>query len=618
MSHETPDNDNDFLRGALHGAADKMPGTEVDDLHVSFGVVRDRVRRRRAAKIGGVTGASLVLVGVLAFGATQTPLLDSEPVLPGAPTEEPSSSGQPATSVIQDGYQPTWLDWSELTCGMPVSDLTTTAPGWSAAPAGDIYAMTSDFGGGDPSTAWGMAATVQAGDGTFNVPPVLVWSQGDVVVDLGANVFGAPVQAEPLLGGGDGAVEAQSNAATTCAPTETETVDLFETALPPGDYEVRVVAFPAVASGQWATAVSEPVSVRLDADGAHSPTGTRGGDATIEPPAVDQAEQSRFVLDRSTDWVTAGVTYEGYASTDPVSVTAQCESSNPEDTVPFEVVRPSNQQVLGAGEVSCDGSQDVTDLEVLDGAEEALDIRLGTVPDGVARLWAVLAPTTVAGGGGNDRGNDGSNDGSGSGSNGGSGAGSGSGDGGGGGSGDGDSSGGGSGSGDGDGDGVGDPAADCSAAGMTMAYDPASSPSAAAGTTAATIVEAARACDSERLIQLATQHGTQLMFSTETPEQVFGLPEADTLPYGTVVRLLAGTVGVVNGGDPGNETITWPRVSTQEFADSDEAWAEVVSAGLLTQAEADAQRADETFGYTGMVIGIDKSGTWRYYEPSNA
>jgi hypothetical protein len=130
-------------------------------------------------------------------------------------------------------------------------------------------------------------------------------------------------------------------------------------------------------------------------------------------------------------------------------------------------------------------------------------------------------------------------------------------------------------------------------------------------------VNAANACDSERLIQLATDHGTELMFSTETPEQVFGLPENDALPYETVVRLLAATTGVVNGGDPGNETITWPRVATEEFADSEEAWAEVVSAGLLTQADADAQRADETFGYTGMVIGIDQSGTWRYYSPSD-
>jgi len=32
---------------------------------------------------------------------------------------------------------------------------------------------------------------------------------------------------------------------------------------------------------------------------------------------------------------------------------------------------------------------------------------------------------------------------------------------------------------------------------------------------------------------------------------------------------------------------------------------------------ADAQRADETFGYTGMVIGIAEDGTWRYYSPTD-
>jgi hypothetical protein len=76
--------DSDFLSGALRDAADKIPGGEVDDLHISFGVVRDRVRRRRAAKIGSLAGVSLVLVGGIAFGATQTPLLRSDgPVLPG-------------------------------------------------------------------------------------------------------------------------------------------------------------------------------------------------------------------------------------------------------------------------------------------------------------------------------------------------------------------------------------------------------------------------------------------------------------------------------------------------------------------------------------------------------
>lgn len=564
MSHDSWNNENDFLSGALRGAADDMPGGEVKDLHISYAVVRDRVRRRRAVKIGGVTGAGLALVGVLAFGVTQTPLLDREPVLPGTPSAledrdgsaaptEPAPSGPPASSVIQDGYQPSWLDWSDLACGMPVADLETTAPGWSTASAGDIYGQVSDFGGDNPSTAWGMSATVQAGEGTLDVPPVLVWSQDGAVVDLGANVFGAPVRGEPSLGAGNDAVEAQGNAATSCAPTETETIDLMETPLPAGNYEVRVVAFPEAAAGQWATAVSEPVSVRLDADGAHSPTGTRGGDATIEPPSPVDGEQSRFVLDRSTEWTTAGVTYRDYASmTEPVSVTAQCESTNAADSVPYEVIRPSNQQVVGSGEVACDGSQDVTDLGVLDGAEEALDIRLGTVPDGVARLWAVLAPES---------------------------------------------------------DGDGEAAVDCSANQVSMEYDPAGSPSEGAGATAQAIVEAAQVCDSDRLIELANQSGAELLIPEEPAEQVFGLPEGEAQHYRTLVALLAGTTG----GDQGDGTIVWPRVASEEFRDSDDAWDEAVAAGLLTFEDAQSQRADETSGYLGMRIAIDDAGTWRYY-----
>ena len=90
--------DNDFLSGALRDAADKIPGGEVDDLHISFGVVRDRVRRRRAAKIGSLAGVSLVLVGGIAFGATQTPLLRSDDsVLPG---EAPMNISPIANSFV--------------------------------------------------------------------------------------------------------------------------------------------------------------------------------------------------------------------------------------------------------------------------------------------------------------------------------------------------------------------------------------------------------------------------------------------------------------------------------------------------------------------------------------
>ncbi|WP_129782983.1 hypothetical protein [Promicromonospora panici] len=580
--------ENDFLSGALRGAADEMPGAEVDDLHVSFGVVRDRVRRRRAAKIGGLAGVSLVLVGGIAFGATQTTLLgQGDPVPPGtsqnayttpevspsgsssqSATEvpEPSRAGPPATSVIQDGYQPSWIRDvdASLQCGMPVADLVTTAAGWSAASVGDIYARTSAFDG-EPSTTWGMPAHIAGGEGSFDVAPVLVWSQDGVVVDFGTNVFEAPGKTEPLLGpaviepdhGGE-TVEAQGGAFTSCAPTATETSDTYERPLPEGDYEVRVVAFPQTASGQWATAVSDPVAVRLDADGAHTATGTRGGPATIEPPEPAEGELSRFVLDRSTDWVTAELTQRGYVTTGTPSVTAECESTAPADVVTYEVVQPSTNEALGSGEVPCDGSPFESD-PVVGGGEEAVDIRLTSVPDGVARFWAALAPTSDGG----------------------------------------------------------NASAECSASNLDMQYAPANSPSPNAGTTAQAIVNAASACDSERMIQLATDHGTELMSTLQTPEEVFGLPENDTLPYETLVRLLAGTTGVVNGGDPGNETITWPRVDTEEFADSDDAWAEVVDAGLLTQAEADAQRADGTFGYTGMVIGIDQSGTWRYYNAAN-
>jgi hypothetical protein len=577
MSHESWNDENDFLSGALRGAADEMPGAEVDDLHVSFGVVRDRVRRRRAAKIGGLAGLSLVLVGGIAFGATQTALLGrGEPVPPGTSQSafttpdvspsgsatqvpDPAPSGPSAVSVIRDGYQPPWIRdlGAGLECGMPVGDLESTAPGWSAEASSDIYAQTSDFEG-DPSTSWGMAATVDQGDGSLDVAPVLVWSQDGVVVDLGSNVFeGAGPQTEPLISSATDAIEAHGGAFTSCAPVETKTGDNYDTPLPEGDYQVRVLAFPLTPSGQWATAVSEPVSVRIDADGAHSQTGTRGGDATTEPPEPAEGELSRFVLDRSTDWVTAELTQRGYMA-GTQTVTAECESTDPADSVAFEVVQPSTDQVLGSGEVPCDGSPSESG-PVVGGGEGVADIRLTAVPDGVARFWAVLAPTSDGG----------------------------------------------------------NAAAECSASNLGMGYDPANAPTEAAGTTAAAIVEAATACDSERLIQLATDHGTELMFTTETPEQVFDLPEADHMPYETLVRLLAGTTGVVNGGGPGNETITWPRVTTEEFADSNEAWAEAVEAGLLTEAEADLQRADETFGYAGMVIGIAEDGTWRYYSAAH-
>jgi hypothetical protein len=157
--------------------------------------------------------------------------------------------------------------------------------------------------------------------------------------------------------------------------------------------------------------------------------------------------------------------------------------------------------------------------------------------------------------------------------------------------------------------------AECSTDGVDPDY-PAPGAGDGAAAAAASIVAAAADCDADALVALATDSRTELMFGTETPEQTFALPDTDTEHYRTLVALLAKTSGATSGGDPGNETVVWPRVATQEFRDSDKAWQEVVDAGLLTAEQAEAQRADETFGYTGMVVGIAENGTWRYYSPS--
>ncbi|MFD7021252.1 hypothetical protein [Promicromonospora sukumoe] len=562
MSHDDLNDrsdQNDFLSGALHGAADAMPGGEVNDLHVSFGVVRDRVRRRRAVKVGSLAGASLAVAGVLAFGVTQSPVWNSEPVLPGSPTENvaPNRSAEPtpASSVIQDGYVPSWIGDLDvgLSCGMPVDDLGSTTDTWSATSIGDIYSVTSEQGG-DPSTSLGMAANVAGTEGSLPAPPVLVWSQDGVVVDLGNNVFDGSMLREPLVGSAGDATEAQDNALTSCAPTEGDAGEVFQTPLPEGDYEVRVVAFPQLDSGDWATAVSEPVAVRLDADGAHSPTGTRGGDATIEPPERVEGELTRMVLDRSTSWVSARETQFGYITTGTPVITAECNSTDPQDEVSIEVVQPSTDESFATFDVPCDGERFVS-ASVQGGGGEVIDIRLASVPDGVSRFWATLAPNADGGSGG------------------------------------------------------GDAAGACSADGLDLPHDPPSSPSAAAGATAQAVLDAALACDQDRLVELANEYPTELLVPAQPAEEVFALPEDDALHYLTVAGLLAGTVGA----DRGDGTVVWPRVATEEFRDSNEAWDEAVEAGLLTQGEADAQRADATFGYTGMEIAIDQDGNWRYY-----
>jgi hypothetical protein len=539
--------------GAMAGGVD--PASPTGPAAV-MSVMSKRVRRRRTAKLGGLGGGALALAGALVLGAGQLAPPDQAELLPGG-----SSSVQVSTPEfeVEDGYQPPWLDWSDLTCGMPVADLKSTASGWSVEPAGDIYTHTADVGG-ERTRTWGMPATYEEGEGTLDAPPVLVWSKDGVVLDLGPNVFeGWDEQSDPLLGAGGDAVLARGSSMTTCVPGSYGGNLQFETLLPEGDYEVRVVAFPQEASGKRATVVSDPVPVRLDAEGAHSPIEPRAGGSAVEFPEPIAGQVSRFELDRTTDWSTAEMTQLDYSSDTRMAVIGQCVGGDPEALLPIELVDPSSGDVIGATQISCDGGESGSEVGALSSNRSGpvVDIRLPSVPDDVARLWVSLEPATPL-----------------------------------------DT----------------DPSDDCSA----TAYEPhfnldnfLTGDSAAA---VSNIVLAAEACDSDALITLAEDSETELLSGTKTPEQVFALPEDDEKHYRTLVALLANTRGEVLGelvGDAtGDETMVWPRVATEEFADSDAAWDEVVAAGLLTEAEAEAQRAD---GYQGMRIAMTLGGTWLYY-----
>ncbi|MFC8798706.1 hypothetical protein ACFT2C_13310 [Promicromonospora sp. NPDC057138] len=538
--------------GAMAGGVN--PGSPTGPAAV-MSVMTKRVRRRRTAKLGGLGGGALALAGALVLGAGQLAPPNQAEVLPGG-----SSSAQVSTPdfEVKDGYQPPWLDWSDLSCGMPVADLKSTASGWSVESAGDIYTHTADLGG-ERTRTWGMPATYQEGEGTLDAPPVLVWSKDGVVLDLGPNVFeGWDGQSDPLLGAGGDAVLARGTSMTTCIPGSYGGNLQHETPLPEGDYEVRVVAFPQVAVGQWETAVSEPVPVRLDADGAHSPVEVRDDWVTMEYPEPHEGQVSRFEMERATGWVHAEMTQHNYSSDAEMKIIGYCVGSAMGTPLPIELVQPSTGKVLKTTQITCDGEETEAAVGVLSSTRsgEAVDIRIPEVPDDAMHFWVSLESQTPVGGG--------------------------------------------------------DAGPDCSATGYEPLYAGEGPSREASTATAGAILVAALGCDVDALVELADASGTELMPDGDTPERTFALPESGVQHYRVLATLLTGTSRAYGTGPEGNETIVWPRVATDEFADSDEAWEEVVVAGLLTADQAAAQRADGT--YLGPRIGIAAGdGTWRYY-----
>ncbi|MGE9809648.1 hypothetical protein [Janibacter sp. G1551] len=119
----------------------------------------------------------------------------------------------------------------------------------------------------------------------------------------------------------------------------------------------------------------------------------------------------------------------------------------------------------------------------------------------------------------------------------------------------------------------------------------------------------AKDCDKAALVWRATRDHTSLSYGLVTPGQAFALPDAESGRYWYQAQALTTLPGTSHG--QWADYKVWPRVATAWHAKSDSAWAEVVRAGLLTQAEADRMRRDGS-GYMGWRIGVSEGGKWMF------
>ncbi|WP_369370725.1 RNA polymerase sigma factor [Promicromonospora sp. Populi] len=239
----------ELLRGSL--AEITVPEMETS-LEERLGAVSGSVRRRRAAKVGALGGATLVLAGLLAMAALWGPArLLSEPVLPA----EQDVSTQ---NVGADFTPNQWLDQGEkYQCGMEVTDLTSTSDVIQLELTGDVEA--GEYGLTAPVRITRDGAEGPALDGGY---PRLVFAQNGQVVDLGSGWNeGGYVLPDP----GESATDTvDADPTTACGNWTTGMV--FETYLearPAGTYDVYAVLPWTDFEGTDAMAVSEPVTMEV-------------------------------------------------------------------------------------------------------------------------------------------------------------------------------------------------------------------------------------------------------------------------------------------------------------------------------------------------------------------
>ena len=123
------------------------------------------------------------------------------------------------------------------------------------------------------------------------------------------------------------------------------------------------------------------------------------------------------------------------------------------------------------------------------------------------------------------------------------------------------------------------------------------------------IFAAAVACDYESLQEIALEQGEGFTFSygpeTSAADYWRGLEESGETPMLDLVRIIS--IPYTR-----NETGSYAWPSAYDESPADEDWQALVDAGLLTQAEVDTMKEQNT-GYLGWRTAITAEGDWQFF-----
>ncbi|MFC7879472.1 hypothetical protein ACFUVW_16820, partial [Isoptericola sp. NPDC057391] len=248
----------------------------------------------RTVKQAGIGATTLaVAAGLVLGGAALLP--DAPQPLPGpatsptpsapSPSSSPSTSGGTSFLPIEVGYQPAWLEGTDLVCGMRFDDLPANADGRRLELLADPVLEDDTSADGTETVRIWRAPTRLAVDDPADAglrvsAPGLLWTEGAQVVDVGVDTTEAGMD---QVGDAPPERDAEDSTLTTCAPEATTqdgvASDVFTSPLRPGEYQVR--AFVQLWSPDFTHAelvVSEPVTVTLgEAGGPGSASAPQGG-----------------------------------------------------------------------------------------------------------------------------------------------------------------------------------------------------------------------------------------------------------------------------------------------------------------------------------------------------